>query len=318
MMKMRKIIQARFFIPLTIGIFFLLPFFGPPIYLLSLFLIVFMYAALSESWNIIGGYTGYLSFGHVAFFGIGAYTTALLLINYDLSPFLTAPLGGVLATVVAAGVGFPCLKLRGPYFALVTLCFASIIQVAILNLEFTGAAIGLWLPLLPYDMLMIRTIFYEIMFGLMLATIVVNIWVERSKFGAGLTAIREDEDVAESICINTLKLKLKAFMLSAFFSGVIGGVYSYYITFIHPSTIFSVEISILMVLMALFGGRGTWGGPILGASLLTIVDQLLTIYIGAEIARVIFGMLFIFVTLFMPNGLVPHMKTHLTRFSSLK
>jgi len=285
-----------------------IPLAKPPIYLMTLFLTMFMYIALCESWNLIGGYTGYLSFGHAAFFGVGGYTTAILMINYGLSPFLTAGIGGILAVILALIVGYPCLRLKGPYFAVVTLCFAWVIQIVFLNLNFTGGNVGLWLPLMKHDIFVTRAIFYEAMLILMIIVVLFTIHIERSKLGAGLRAIREDEDVAQTLGINTTKLKLIAFGLSAFFPGIIGGIYSYYITFIHPSSMFDPTLSIILVLMALFGGRGTWQGPIIGAGTITIINELLTSFIGAEIARIIYALLFIGVVVFMPTGIMASIK----------
>lgn len=304
-MKINKNILISILMIFILGV---IPLAKPPIYLMTLFLTMFMYIALCESWNLIGGYTGYLSFGHAAFFGVGGYTTAILMINYGLSPFLTAGIGGILAVILALIVGYPCLRLKGPYFAVVTLCFAWVIQIVFLNLNFTGGNVGLWLPLMKHDIFVTRAIFYEAMLILMIIVVLFTIHIERSKLGAGLRAIREDEDVAQTLGINTTKLKLIAFGLSAFFPGIIGGIYSYYITFIHPSSMFDPTLSIILVLMALFGGRGTWQGPIIGAGTITIINELLTSFIGAEIARIIYALLFIGVVVFMPTGIMASIK----------
>jgi len=304
-MKINKNILISILMIFILGV---IPLAKPPIYLMILFLTMFMYIVLCESWNLIGGYTGYLSFGHAAFFGVGGYTTAILMINYGLSPFLTAGIGGILAVILALIVGYPCLRLKGPYFAVVTLCFAWVIQIVFLNLKFTGGNVGLWLPLMKYDIFVTRAIFYEAMLILMIIVVLFTIYIERSKLGAGLRAIREDEDVAQTLGINVTKLKLIAFGLSAFFPGVIGGIYSYYITFIHPSCMFEPMLSIMLVLMVLFGGRGTWQGPIIGAGAITIINELLTSFIGAEIARIIYALLFIGVVIFMPTGIMAYIK----------
>jgi branched-chain amino acid transport system permease protein len=276
------------------------------VYFLSLGFIVFMYVALALSWNIIGGFTGYLSFGHAAFFGIGAYTTSLLLLNYGLSPFLTAIPAGLLAAIFALVVGYPCLRVKGPYFALVTLCLGLIVPIIVLNVEGTGRATGLWLPFLSADPFVDRAIFYVVMLGLALVLIFIVRRIEKSKFGIGLSCIREDEDVAKTIGINATRLKIQAFVLSAFFTGIIGGVFAYFRTYIHPVIVFDPYISIIIVQMALLGGRRSWMGPILGACIVTIVFELLMLYVGAEAARITFGLGLIGTILFLPNGIISY------------
>ena len=283
---------------------FLFPLLRPEGYWLSFLFILFMYIALSESWYIIGS-AGYLSFGHVAFFGIGAYTTSLLLVHFGLSPFLTATIGGVLAASVAAIFGYPCLRLKGPYFTITTFCMALAIQAVVMNLELTGRTTGLWIPFLPFDIFSSRVIFYEVMLVLASATVFVTWWIDKSKFGLGLSSIREDEDTAQTLGVNATVLKMIAFMLSAFLVGIVGGIYAYYRSYVHPDMMFDVFISITMVLMALLGGR-SWLGPVMGAVILTTISEVLTGFLGipAEVSRIIYGLMLALVIMFMPNGIM--------------
>ncbi len=283
------------------------PVLKPEVYYLSFTFSVFMYVILAASWNFIGGYTGYLSFGHAAFFGIGAFATAKMAAVFDLTPAMTILAtipAGVLAAIVALIVGYPCLKIRGPYFAVVTLCFAFVVDLAVKNIELLGGAEGLWMKTMDFPEQMSRSIMYEVMLVLMIITLAVSWWLGRSRFGAGLTAIRADEEVAETMGVPTARLKIQAFVLSAFFPGIAGGLFAYYLTYIHPDVVFNVNISILIVLMAMFGGGGTWLGPIIGAVILTVVNEGLSTFAQAEIARIIYGALFIIVTIFMPNGII--------------
>jgi branched-chain amino acid transport system permease protein len=282
----------------------LFPVLNPPIYFVSFCFIVFMYVALAESWNLIGGFTGYLSFGHAAFWGVGAYTTGLLLSKLGFGYSLAVVVGGFVAAALSIVVGYPCLRLRGPYFAAVTLCLAYVIQLIIMNVSFTQGPTGLWLKSLNMDIKTNRVIFYETMLGVMAVIIAITRSIEGSKFGLGLISIREDEDVAQTLRINATRLKMIAFALSAFFPGIVGGIFAIYLSYITPEIVFNVNISILLVLMTLFGGRGTWQGPVIGAVTLTLVNEMLTHYIGAEVARIIYGMLFIAVILFMPDGVM--------------
>lgn len=278
------------------------------IYLLTLFFSIFTYAALAVGWNIIGGYTGYLSFGHAAFFGIGGYTTALLFANLGWSPFFTTPLGGVIAALIAWGVGYPCLRLRGPYFALVTLILALAVRVVVLNLEWTGGSSGLFLKIPEMDPLANRILFYEAMLAVLLVSVLVAYAALRSKLGIGLIAIREDEQVAQTLGIDATRLKMIAFLLSAFLAGMVGGIFSYYRTYVYPNIMFDVNLSVLVVLMALFGGRQTWLGPILGAVVISLVSEFLTLQMGNEAARVLFGLLMVAVILYLPDGILAYIR----------
>ncbi len=256
----------------------------------------------------MGGYTGYVSLGHVTFFSIGAYTTALFLNLFGMSPFVTAILGGFFAAVLAALVGYPVLRLKGAYFTISTLLLAVVIQLIFMNWNFVGSSTGLWFKLLPVSMEINRLIFYEVMLALAtLITLLVR-WVEKSKFGAGLVTIREDEDVAKTIGINTPWLKMQAFILGAFFAGVVGGIYGYYMSYIHPDITFNIHTSLLLLLMAFFGGCHTWAGPLLGAIILSLTNQLIVTFIGAEVSRILYGLLLVVIIIFMPDGMIDYIK----------
>ncbi len=284
-----------------------LPWLSPPVYFVSLLFVVFMYVVLAESWVLIGGFAGYLSFGHGAFLGIGAYTTALLMNQFHLSPLwvlVSALPAGAVAACIAAVIGYPALRLRGPYFALITLCFAFVMELVVKNLNILGGPEGLWLKAMGIKVGLSRGIFFEVMFLLMIVTILTVRRVESSRFGAGLKAIKEDEEVAQTLCVNTPRVKLSAFVLSAFFPGIAGGLYAYYLSYIHPDSVFNIDISILIVLMALFGGGGSYVGPVVGAISLSLINELLSAFLKAEYARVIYGLLFVVLILYLPEGVV--------------
>jgi branched-chain amino acid transport system permease protein len=284
------------------------PLTAPTNYLLGVLLILFMYAGLASAWNILGGYAGYLSFGHAAFFGLGAYTTALLLFYLGWSPFLTLLLAGLVAGLFALLVGYPTLRLRGPYFSLVTLVLALAVHIIVLNAPLTNGAQGMFLPFTQVSISVNQVIFYEAMLVLMVLSVFALRRVEKSKLGVGLAALREDEEAAQTLGVNTTRLKLQAFVLSAFLTGMIGGIYAYYRSYLHPSFVFDTLISINIVLMALFGGRLSWIGPLLGAVLLSVANELLTIHVEAHIARIVFGLLLMAVILFLPNGLMSYIR----------
>jgi branched-chain amino acid transport system permease protein len=295
-----------FTITILLIIIALFPWLRPPVYFISFVFTIFMYVSLTSSWNIIGGYAGYLSFGHVAFFGIGCYSTAMIAKAFNLEAFgsvLSTLPAGAIAGLIAMFIGYPCLRLRGPYFAVITLCFAFVAQLAFKNLEITGGPDGLWLKSMDAPIEVSRAVMYELMLVLAIITVSVSIHISKSKFGAGLRAIKEDEEVAQTMAINAPLLKIKAFILSAFFPGVAGGLYGYYLTYIHPDIVFDFNISILIVLMALFGGGGTWIGPVIGAIGLSIINEILSTFVKAEMARIIYGCLFVIVIILMPNGI---------------
>jgi branched-chain amino acid transport system permease protein len=292
--------------PVAILLFFcLLPLVRPQPYLISFLLTLFMFIALSESWNIIGS-AGYISFGHVTFFGVGAYTTSLFFLHLKLSPFLTAPVAGFLASVVAVIFGYPCLRLRGPYFTITTFCMSLAVQAVVMNLRFTGMTTGFWLPLPKYDVFTGRLIFYEVMLGL-LAVIIFIVWhISRSKFGLALASIREEEDTAQTLGVNVTRVKMTAFTLSAFLTGVVGGIYAYYRTYVNPDIMFDLFISISVMLMCLLGGTRSIIGPVLGALIVTALSELFTGVLGieAEYSRIIYGLILALVIMFLPNGIM--------------
>ena len=294
--------------PLVMIMLFAFPVVRPPLFFLTLCFSVFMFVGLSESWNLLGGYTGYVSLGHIAFFSTGAYTTAVFMNRFGISPFITAILGGLFSAVLAALVGYPVLRLKGAYFTISSLLLAVVMQLIFMNWDFVGSSTGLWYKLLPVSIEANRVLFYEAMLIVATAITLVVRYVERSKFGAGLVAIREDEDVAKTMGINTPWLKMKAFILGAFLAGVVGGIYGYYMSYVHPEVTFSMNTSLLILLMSFFGGCRSWSGPLLGAVVLSLANQLIVTFIGAEISRILYGLLLVVVIIFMPDGVMQYAK----------
>jgi branched-chain amino acid transport system permease protein len=258
---------------------------------------LFMMAILAESWNLIGGFTGYASFGNAAFFGIGAYTTGVLLTRAAIPFAVALPAGGILAMLFGVAVGMPVLRLKGQYFAIATLGIGETMREVVYNMEITGAGTGLVMPILRTPL----TFFY-VMLAILAAATLVNWWVSESRFGYGLIAIREDEDAAAAMGINTPYYKTIAFALSAAFAGLAGGVYAYWITFIDPNAVFRMTTTIQMIIMAVFGGSGTVLGPLLGALVLSSVSELLATQL-ATLGELFYGLIIILVVLFMPKGL---------------
>jgi branched-chain amino acid transport system permease protein len=259
---------------------------------------LFMLAILAESWNIIGGFTGYASFGNVAFFGIGAYTTGVLITKAGLPLAVALLAAGVVPMIFGAIVGLPILRLKGHYFAIATLGVAETMREVVYNVEITGAGTGLVLPITRTPAL-----FFYLMLGILVAVTLVNVWLAHSRFGYGLIAIREDEDAAAAMGIDTARYKTIAFALSGAFAGVTGGVFAYWITFIDPDAVFRVIVTIQMIIMAVFGGAGTVVGPLLGALVLASLSEVLSTQLVA-LAELFNGLIVILVVLFMPKGLL--------------
>ena len=284
-----------------------LAFVGAAPRLLSAFMVqfvinLFMLAILAESWNIIGGFTGYASFGNVAFFGLGAYTTGILMTKVAL-PLPVALAGAtVVPMLFAAAIGLPILRLKGHYFAIATLGVAETMREVVYNVELTGAGTGLVMPIARTPAL-----FFYLMLAILVAVTLVNGWLARSRFGYGLVAIREDEDAAAAMGIDTARYKTIAFAISGAFAGITGGVFAYWITFIDPDAVFRVIITIQMIIMAVFGGAGTVVGPLLGALVLASVSEVLSTQLVA-LAELFNGLIVILVVLFMPKGLLEVLK----------
>ena len=266
--------------------------------------LVFMYVVMTQAWNILGGYGGYFNFGMVTFFGIGAYTTALLFHFFGLSPFLTAPLAGLASALFAFLIGIPALRLRGAYFAVVTMIVTFAMQILVLDLPFTQGAIGVFLTPLDLSPRATEQLFYFVFLGLATAMTTLIYAIENSNFGWALVAIREDEDAAEIIGVRTTAIKWIGNAVAGFATGLVGGVFAIRILYIEPTSTFSLDISLNVVLMAVIGGAGTWLGPLIGAPLVLLVAEALRVTVTSEVNRVIFSLIVIAMALYMPRGLM--------------
>jgi branched-chain amino acid transport system permease protein len=272
-------------------------------YLLHMAILSLLWVVLGQSWNLLGGYTGQISFGHAAFFGVGAYTTGILIKSGFSAPaaWWGLPLGGLAAAAVAALIGWICLRLRGSYFSLSVLALSEVLRLVAVNWkQLTNGAEGILLiPAFTG-----KIWYYYIVLALAALTFVVIGWVMGSKPGYYFLAIREDQDCAESLGIDTTKYKLLSVLLSAFFTGVAGGFYLNYIGFIDPGIVFSVEdISIMMILVTMLGGAATRWGPAVGAVIFILVSELLRVWVPRG-HLIFFGVLMIGIIIFFPNGIV--------------
>jgi branched-chain amino acid transport system permease protein len=260
---------------------------------------LFMWVALAQSWNLISGLTGYVSFGHVAFFGTGAYAAGILMTTHNWPWVPASVMGGVAAVLLALVIGYPCLRLKGPYFAIAMLGLNEVMRVLVSYFEgLTGGGLGLSLPTLYASV--------EIYYAMGLAAIAVTAvahFIITSRFGLRLMTIREDELAAEVMGIDTARYKLTAFLLSAFIPGVVGGLFARDTGYIEPISVFPLLFTITMIVMALFGGKGTIWGPVLGAATLFVLQELVWARF-LYLHQVLFGGIIIVVVLLMPKGVL--------------
>lgn len=289
------------------------PLVSPELFYVDFLLLLYMYTIIAIGWNIIAGYTGYPSFGHAAFFGVGAYTTAILMVRLGISPLITAVLGGIVAAAFGLLIGYPTLRLKGAYFAIATLTLGFIMEILFLNLgPITGGPEGISLPLPPWNIATFKTILYYYYLGVLALATYATYKLEKSRIGLALRCIRDDELAAESVGIPTTRLKMVALILSAFFPGVAGGLYSYYATYIDPPTVFSATISMYAIVLTMFGGSGTVLGPLIGGAILFTISRAMRYVITLPgIDLMIFSALAIFVILFMPDGIIGKLREKL-------
>ncbi len=268
---------------------------------------VFMFGGLASAWNIIGGFTGYASFGNVVFFGLGGYTVAVLMVHARWDFWIALPVAVAVGAGYAALVGLPVLRLRGHYFAIATLGVAEGTREVVLNLPgLTGGGAGISLPVLGAQAITAspgNTGFYYLFLAAMGVAVAVAYAVSRSRFGYGLRAIHDDEQGAAATGINTTRAKLAAFALSGALTSLIGALFAFQQVAIYPERLFSVEITVLMGAMAVIGGLGTVVGPVIGAAgLQLLAEYLRQRYLGLHL--IVFGSLVIAVVVLMPEGLV--------------
>jgi len=305
--------------PRIIGAMFLilalLPIFIRNEYYLNILTICLIYATLATTWNLLVGYTGILSFGHQAFYGLGAYFSALLTIELHLSPWLGLLLGGCFAGLLSLLIGIPCLRLRiAPYIAIATLAFSEIMLVICRNwVSLTRGEMGLWgIPTFSdFSMLGLFDVkfsggakisYYYVMLAIFIITLLVIYYQLSTKIGTALKSIREDQDAAASLGVDVTRYKLTAFITSSFFAGVTGSFYAHYLSILEPGAVFGVAEMVEVVAITLVGGIGTFLGPTLGAFTLIIGLELLRMV--ADYRMMIYGAALVLLILLMPNGLL--------------
>ena len=283
-----------------------------PKYALEVLISILFFGYLGASWNILGGYGGQFSFGHAAFFGIGAYTSTLLFLQLGVTPWLGMVAGGALAASFGLFAGYLSFRygLRGPYFSLVTLAFAEMLRVVAVNWKAMGSSLGLVVPnrgSAPLQFLFAEKLpYYYVILAMVLGALLICRAIERSRMGYALAAIRENEDAAEASGVNALATKLSAMAVSSFLTALGGTFYAQYFAYIDPSLTFGPAISIGGLLPAIVGGAGTVAGPLLGSFVLTPISEITRAMLrgraGADI--MLYGLILILVISFLPNGLM--------------
>ncbi len=281
---------------LTVAVLAGVPWYGSDV-LVQFGINTLLLAVLAQGWNIIGGYAGYASFGNSVFYGLGSYGVAIAMVQWELPFPVGLALGAALAVAFAVLLGMPVLRLRGHYFAIATLALAQVMTAIVSNVKLAGQNIGLVLPPLNNDPL-----FYELALGLLVLATLTIAWLTRSRFGFGLIAIRENEEGAAVMGVNTTLYKVAAFALSGLFSGLAGGIHAYWITFLDPESAFDISLNVKMIIMAVFGGAGTVLGPVVGAFSLSAVSELLSSEITSA-AGLFFGAVIVAAVVLMPRGL---------------
>lgn len=268
--------------------------------------VVLQYVVLATAWNIMGGYMGYVNFGSAAFFAVGAYTTVVLY-NLGKPPLLVMILaGGFVAGLIGLATGYLTLRLRGVFFSIATLALAIVLETLVINWRFVGGASGAYI-IRPREVAFFGD-YVAFLFVVMLFMAIVAVatarYLENSKIGRGLQAIRDDEGAAEVMGVPTLRLKLMATTISGFFMGLAGAPFPYYVNFVEPSSAFNLIYAVNSIAMPMIGGATTWIGPVIGALVLGIAQQVSTVTISSEINLLIVGVLLVTFVIIAPGGIV--------------
>jgi branched-chain amino acid transport system permease protein len=304
---------------LVIVIAFPLVFPNPAVTTIAIFTLIF--AAAATGWNIFSGYTGYISLGHAAYFGLGGYALAIMCQDWKIAggyvPFLLVPVAGLVAALCAVPLGWIALRVRRHTFVVITIAIFFILQLLAYNLRgLTNGSTGLSLPIpLDWSGDFFNFPFYYAALVVLLAAIAIAWWVRNSKYGLGLLAIRDDEDRALGLGVRTGPSKLVAFIISAFIVGMVGAIWAYFIESIYPPSGFDAIFDLSVVLMAYLGGLGTLSGPILGAFILEPAQQYFTLQYGENgYYLIIYGTLFLVIMLLLPRGIIPTLNERWVKF----
>jgi branched-chain amino acid transport system permease protein len=286
-------------------------------YALGIFIMIFFWAYVGQSWNVLTGYTGHISLGHALYVGIGAYATTFLAQTFGLTPWIGMFLGGFIAVAIALFLGFLGFRfgLRGVYFVIMTIAFAELTRLAVSHIEALGSFTGIFIDFNPsfYNFQFRGNIpYYYIALGFVVASLIAVRILEVSKVGRFIVAIREDEEAAQALGVNTFKYNMIAIAISAFMTSLAGAFYANYIFYLHPNSLFGMSMSIELILRPIIGGLGTLFGPVIGSIILTPLSEISRAYFakgGLEgLHLIIYGVVAILVVLFMPKGIIVYVR----------
>jgi branched-chain amino acid transport system permease protein len=282
------------------------------IYTQNIIVLTLMYAALSQSWNILGGYCGQISLGHALYFGIGAYTTTLLYTKLGVLPWFGMIVGGAIAAALALALGYQLFRLAGHYFSIATIVIAEAALLLVNNWDWAGAATGIQWPFAPdswasFQFARNKLPYIYFALGLVTVTWLVTFWIETSRWGYWWRAVKDNADAAQSLGVEIFQSKMAAAAISAFFTAVGGSFYAAFVAYIDPESVMAFQFSLLMALPAVLGGIGTLWGPALGAAILIPLTEVTRSYLGGTgrgIDLIVYGSLVMVVALARPEGLL--------------
>jgi branched-chain amino acid transport system permease protein len=286
----------------------------------NLAILILMAAQLGVAWNILGGYAGQISLGQVAFYGLGAYTSTLMFVKFGVNPWIAILAGGVLAAAISLVIGWSCFRLKGHYFSMATIAVAEIIQIIFTNWEFAGSAVGLTVPMDKegWSTLVFpsKVPYYYLALGLLLLTLLANWLIEKSYLGYYFRAIKDEPDAAKSLGVNLSRYKQIAFAISSFFTAIGGSLYAHKELYIDPASVLHTGLSIKMALVSILGGVGTLFGPIVGAGILTAIEEGTRIIFGGSgrgTDLIIYAALIVVIAVYYPTGALGWLKEFLAR-----
>jgi branched-chain amino acid transport system permease protein len=290
---------------------------------LNLAILVLMAAQLGVAWNLLGGYAGQVSLGHAAFYGLGAYTSTMLLLKFGVNPWLGMLIGGLVAAGLSFAFGWSCFRLKGHYFAMATIAVAEIVQIVFTNWEYAGSAVGLTIPMDQRGWAAMvfsdKKPYYWLALGLLALTLAATWAMERSHLGYYLRAIKDEPDAARSIGIDISRYKQLALAMSAFFTALGGSLYAQKELYIDPGSVLSTALSIKMALVSILGGVGTLFGPVVGSVVLTTIEEVTRASFGGSgrgTDTIIYAALIVVIAVFYPHGLIGWYRERVQRIKS--
>ena len=310
--RRRQLITAA----IVFALIALVPRFVSDVYMMNVLILTLLFAALSQSWNLLGGYCGQVSLGHALYFGIGAYATSLLYVKFGITPWGGLLAGGIIAALIALALGYPCFRLKGHYFSIATIVIAEIGLLLFHNWDYAGAALGIQWPFTPDSWWTLqfardKAPYFYFAMGLFAVTWLVTFSIVESKWGYWWRAVKDSAEAAESLGVTIFHSKMAAAAISAFFTAVGGGFYAAFVSYIDPDSVMHFRFSLLMALPAVLGGVGSLWGPAIGALILIPLAELTRSYLGGSgsgLDLVIYGGLIMIVSLTRPEGILSIIK----------